>query len=60
LLNDQANVFFRLVSDQTASSSGTGRIDDITVTGVPEPSTYAMLPLAGAGFAGYIIRRRRR
>jgi autotransporter-associated beta strand protein len=26
---------------------------------VPEPSTYAMLALAGAGFAGYVIRRRR-
>ena len=60
LLNNQANVFFRLVSEQTASSGGTGRIDDITVTGVPEPSTYAMLALAGAGFAGYVIRRRRR
>jgi hypothetical protein len=29
-------------------------------TVVPEPSTYAMLALAGAGFAGYVIRRRRR
>ena len=27
---------------------------------IPEPSTYAMLALAGAGFAGYVIRRRRR
>ena len=27
---------------------------------VPEPSTYAMLALAGTGFAGYVIRRRRR
>ena len=31
-----------------------------TVDVVPEPSTYAMLALAGAGFAGYVIRRRRR
>ena len=29
-------------------------------TVIPEPSTYAMLALAGAGFAGYVIRRRRR
>jgi autotransporter-associated beta strand protein len=27
---------------------------------IPEPSTYALLVLAGAGFAGYVIRRRRR
>ena len=27
---------------------------------VPEPSTYVMLALAGAGFAGYTIRRRRK
>ncbi len=31
-----------------------------TFNTVPEPSTYAMLALAGAGFAGYVIRRRRR
>jgi hypothetical protein len=60
LINDQANVYFRLVSGQTATGAGTGRVDNITITGVPEPSTYAMLALAGAGFAGYVIRRRRR
>jgi hypothetical protein len=59
-LNAQTDVYLRLVSDQTAASAGTGRIDDVTITGVPEPSTYAMLALAGAGFAGYVIRRRRR
>ena len=59
-VDNLADVYFRLVSEQTAASSGTGRIDDITITGVPEPSTYAMLALAGAGFAGYVIRRRRR
>ena len=32
----------------------------LEATVVPEPSTYAMLALAGAGFAGYVIRRRRR
>jgi hypothetical protein len=32
----------------------------VDINAVPEPSTYAMLALAGAGFAGYVIRRRRR
>jgi hypothetical protein len=59
-LDNQADVYFRLVSEQTAATTGTCRIDNIAITGVPEPSTYAMLALAGAGFAGYVIRRRRR
>jgi hypothetical protein len=33
--------------------------NDLTVGVVPEPSTYALLGLAAAGFAGYVIRRRR-
>ncbi len=50
-----------------ASGSPAGTMDELrigtdwaSVTPVPEPSTYAMLALAGAGFAGYVIRRRRR
>ena len=27
---------------------------------VPEPSTYALLAMAGAGLAGYMLRRKRR
>lgn len=34
-------------------------VDDLSFTAVPEPSIYAMLALAGAGFAGYAIRLRR-
>jgi len=30
------------------------------ITAVPEPSTYALLAMAGAGAAGYLLRRRRR
>jgi hypothetical protein len=31
-----------------------------TITAVPEPSTYALLARAGAGAAGYLLRRKRR
>ena len=30
------------------------------ITAVPEPSTYALLAIAGAGAAGYLLRRKRR
>lgn len=34
-------------------------VNDLTVGVIPEPSTYALLGLAAAGLAGYVIRRRR-
>lgn len=50
-----------------AAGSPAGTMDELrigttwaSVTPVPEPSTVAMLSLAGLGFAGYLVRRRRR
>ena len=43
------------------STSGTWRFDNVLVTEVvPEPSTYALLALSGAGLAAYRLRRRAR
>jgi hypothetical protein len=59
-LDNQPDVYLRLVAEQTSASTGTGRIDDVTITGVPEPSTYALLAVSGLALAGYAARRRQR
>ena len=53
----------RLLND--AYDLGNGKsayfsIGSLDLNVVPEPSTYAMLAMAGVGFAGYVVRRRRR
>jgi hypothetical protein len=49
-----------LVSLSIQASDGQyATVNNLTVGVVPEPSTYALLGLAAAGFAGYVIRRRR-
>jgi hypothetical protein len=44
----------------TSSTVGSGGVGLNSYQVVPEPSTYALLALSGAGLAGYIARRRAR
>lgn len=45
-------------SSQFTAGDGAAGGDGFTT--VPEPSTYALLAMGGAAFAGYMVRRRRR
>jgi hypothetical protein len=53
---------FMFYGESSTGNVATLALDNFTYANyaVPEPSSYAMLALAGAGFAGYVIRRRRR
>jgi hypothetical protein len=62
-LNDQSNIWFRVVALSPSSGSGTRDsmgLDNfaINVTPVPEPSTYALLGV-GAAVGLWVLRRRR-
>jgi hypothetical protein len=63
-VDNQSTVYFRIVDNSTTSvalgtvaSGGTGRVDNFTVVGVPEPSTVALVV---SGLAGLLALRRRR
>jgi hypothetical protein len=52
------NIFY--IQWEGANTSTEGFINSMSIEAVPEPSTYAMLVVAGAAFAGYRLRRRKR
>lgn len=57
-LDNQSTIYFRLTADSAASAAaGTGRIDNIIISGnaIPAPGALALL-----GLAGLTARRRRR
>ncbi len=52
------NIFY--VQWEGVNDSTMGYINSMSIEAVPEPSTYALLAVAGAAFAGYRLRRRAR
>ena len=59
-LNNVANLVFRLVADSAAGgAAGTVRVDNFTVSAIPEPSTYAMMGLGAMLLVGFQRFRRK-
>jgi hypothetical protein len=57
---NQASLYLRFtdVTAAPSSSSGSNRIDNISITAVPEPATVALAAM-GIGMGGLFLRRRR-
>jgi hypothetical protein len=60
-VENQTSLYIRFLNTtgSVSASSGSNRIDNVSVTAVPEPSTCASL-LAGLACGGYSLFRRRR
>ncbi|MDB6125267.1 MAG: Endonuclease/exonuclease/phosphatase [Pedosphaera sp.] len=64
-LNNASSVYFRLIENSGTTSAsggvlgtgGTDRVDNFTLAVVPEPSTFALIGLGGAGLLAF--RRRK-
>jgi hypothetical protein len=57
-LNDQSEVYFRLVATVAGAAAGTMRVDNVHVTAVPEPGTLALF--GGFGLLMLMFLRKRR
>ena len=64
-LDNSANVYFRLIDASTTAlnggtvaTAGSDRVDNFTITAIPEPSTYALLS-GLVGLSAAALRRRR-
>ena len=56
-IENQPAVYFQYTVTGATSASGNNRLDNIVVTGVPEPGTFVAL-LSGLGMLGLVRRRR--
>ena len=57
-VNNQATAYFRLTSilpDQATSATGTSRVDNVSVTSIPEPASWSLAAIVLTAFA---MRRR--
>jgi hypothetical protein len=58
-LDNAATAFLRVTFDGATNATGNNRLDNITLTAVPEPSTVALAAM-GLGLTGFAARRRLR
>lgn len=59
-LSGATNVYFRLISQTTPASTGTGRVDNFEISGTAIPETASFTALAGLSALGFCASRRRR